>query len=76
MAKRRKEKKTYRYECTLTGESYILTEKAQNPDELVSVEAWYEMHPEKEDRPENIKKEILFKKPAEEAQVDVEEQEE
>lgn len=67
MSKRRKEKKTYRYECTLTGESYLLTEKAANPDELVSVEAWYEMHPEKDDRPEKIKKEVEFKKSAAES---------
>jgi len=62
LAKRRKEKRTYKYECTLTGESYTLTEKANNPDELVSVEAWYEMHPEKDDRPEDIKRKVAFKK--------------
>ena len=45
-------KKTYDYECSLTGESYTLTQKATNPDELVSVQAWYELNPEKDDRPE------------------------
>jgi hypothetical protein len=58
VAKRKKEKKFYRYECTLTGDSYKLTEKAQNPDELVSVNAYYEMHPEKDDRPAVIKKRL------------------
>lgn len=56
MAKRRKERKTYKYECSLTGETYILTEKVKNPDELTSVQAWYEMNPEHDDRPEDIKK--------------------
>lgn len=58
MAKRRKDKKIYKYECTLTGESYKLTEKAPNPDELVSVKAYYELNPEKDDRPLDIKKRL------------------
>lgn len=58
VAKRRKDKKIYKYECTLTGEAYKLTEKAPNPDELVSVKAYYEMHPEKDDRPLDIKKKL------------------
>lgn len=58
MAKRRKEKKTYKYECTLTGESYIVTEKAEHPDELVSVAGYYELHPEMDDRPADIKKKL------------------
>lgn len=62
MAKRRREKRTYKYDCTLTGETFVLTEKAANPDELFSVEAWYEMNPEKDDRPENIKKKVSFAK--------------
>lgn len=58
MAKRRKQDKIYTYECTLSGESYKTTKKAANPDELTSVEAYYEMNPEKDDRPDNIKKQI------------------
>ena len=58
MAKRKKEKKIYKYECSLTGDTYKLTEKAENPDDLVSVKAYYEMHPEKDDRPKNIKKQL------------------
>ena len=56
MAKRRREKKFYKYECSLTGEEFVLTEKAENPDELMSVKAWYEMNPEQDDRPDDVKK--------------------
>jgi hypothetical protein len=58
LAKRKKEKKIYKYDCSLTGETYKLTAQAQNPEELVSVKSWYEMHPEKDDRPEDIKKRL------------------
>ena len=58
MAKRKKEKITYKYECSLTGEKYYLTKKADNADDLMSVSAWYEMHPEKDDRPDTIKKKL------------------
>ncbi len=58
MAKRKKEKKIYKYECSLTGETYKLTQKAENPDELLSVNAWYEMNSDKDDRPEDIKKRL------------------
>ena len=58
MAKRRRDKVTYKYECNLTGETYVLTKKAENPDELMSVTAWYEMHPELDDRPETTKKRL------------------
>ncbi|MAW07924.1 MAG: hypothetical protein CME61_06545 [Halobacteriovoraceae bacterium] len=49
-------KKTYDYECSLTGEKYTLTEKSKNPEELISVQAWYEMNPDKDDRTELEKK--------------------
>ena len=61
MAKRRrgrKEVKTYRYECTLTEEKYTVTTKAENPDDLVSVTAYYDMHSEADDRPLFIKKKL------------------
>ncbi len=61
MAKRKKEKKTYKYECSLTGESYILTEKAENPDELMSVASWYDMNAEMDDRPDDVKKKLGLK---------------
>ena len=56
--KRRKEKITYRYECSLTGETFICTEKASNPKDLISIKAYYELHPEKDDRPNVIKKKL------------------
>jgi hypothetical protein len=52
---RKKHKKIYRYSCTLTGEEFKVTAEAKNPDELMSVKAYYEMNPEKDDRPEHIK---------------------
>lgn len=58
MAKRRKEKKTYKYECAMSGEQFIVTSKAPNPDDLVSVKAYYEMNQEKDDRPADIKKKL------------------
>lgn len=56
MAKRRKENQTYRYECSLTGEKFSLTKKVDNTDELVSVEGYYELNPEEDDRTEATKK--------------------
>ena len=58
MAKRRKEKKTYNYECTLTGEAFVVTEKAENPDDLVSIAGYYQLNPDKDDRPQDIKKKL------------------
>ncbi len=56
--KRRREKITYSYECSLTGEQFITTEKAQHPKELLSVKAYYEMNPDMDDRPAVIKKKL------------------
>ncbi len=56
--RRRRERVTYEYECSLTAEKYTRTEKAQHPKELLSVKAWYEMNPEKDDRPAVIKKKL------------------
>jgi hypothetical protein len=58
VAKRKKEKKFYNYECTITGESYKVSEKAENPDDLVSVKAFYELNPDLDDRPADIKKKL------------------
>ena len=52
---RKREKKTYTYECTLTGESFRTTREAPHPEELVSVKGYYELNPDKDDRPEKIK---------------------
>ena len=56
--KRRREKMTYNYECSLTGETYVTTEKAPNPKDLLSVKAYYDMHPDMDDRPAIIKKKL------------------
>lgn len=56
--KRRREKMTYNYECSLTGEQFVTTAKAANPKELLSVKAYYEMHPENDDRPAITKKKL------------------
>lgn len=56
--KRRREKITYNYECSITGEQFTTTEKAPQPKELLSVKAYYEMHPEMDDRPAVIKKKL------------------
>jgi hypothetical protein len=56
--KRRREKITYNYECSLTGEQYVTTEKAQHPKDLLSVKAYYEMNPDMDDRPAVIKKKL------------------
>lgn len=56
--KRKREKITYNYECSLTGEQFVTTEKALNPKDLLSVKGHYEMHPEMDDRPAIIKKKL------------------
>ena len=55
---RKKFKKIYRYTCNLTGEEYKVTAESKKPDELMSVKAYYEMNPEKDDRPEHIKAQL------------------
>ena len=57
-SKRKKEKMTYNYQCSLTGEEFVMTEKAAHPKDLLSVKAFYEMHPELDDRPSVIKKKL------------------
>ena len=56
--KRRREKMTYNYECSLTGEQFTTTERAAHPKELLSVKAYYEMNPDKDDRPAVVKKKL------------------
>jgi hypothetical protein len=56
--KRHKEKVIYKYDCTITGKSYKRTEKAANPEELMSIDAYYQLHAEKDDRPAVVKKKL------------------
>ena len=58
MSRKKKNKKLFFYNCTLTEERFKTTQEAPNPDELVSIKAYYELNPEMDDRPENIKAEI------------------
>ena len=53
---RTKQKVVYRYDCTITGENFRTTREAAHPKELVSVKAFYELNPDKDDRPDYIKK--------------------
>ena len=56
MAKRRRKfEQTYTYECSITEKSYKLTRKAEKQEDLVSVDAYYELNPEEDDRPDVIK---------------------
>lgn len=57
MAKK-KHKKIYRYNCTITDEEFKTTAEAKNSDDLISVNAFYELNPDKDDRPDDIKKEL------------------
>ena len=56
--KRRREKITHNYECSLTGEAFVTTEKAPHPKELLSVKAYYDMNPDMDDRPAITKKKL------------------
>ena len=56
MARRKPRKQVYTYECSLTGQSIKTTRKVDNPEELGSVRAFYELNPEMDDRPEAITK--------------------
>ena len=58
MSKKKRNKKFYFYNCTITDERFKTTEQAANPDELLSIGSFYEMNPEMDDRPENIKLEM------------------
>lgn len=51
----------YEYECTMTNEKYKVTKKAPNPENLISVQAFYELNPEEDDRPQHIKKQFETK---------------
>ena len=54
MARKRVEK-YYKYTCSLTEETFKVRRKAENSEDLVSLHAYYEMHPAEDDRPEHIR---------------------
>jgi hypothetical protein len=53
---RKKKVEVHYYQCSITGERFKVNREAPNPDELVSVNAFYELNSEQDDRPEKIKK--------------------
>ncbi len=52
---KKKIKKIYKYECTMTGEAFKTIAEVKHSDELVSVKAYYELNPDKDDRPNDVK---------------------
>lgn len=59
MGKKKKDKKRiFTYECTLTGERFKRTAEVKNTDNLVCVNAYYELHPDEDDRPLVVKKQL------------------
>ena len=40
----------------MTAEKFKVTKKSDTPENLISVQAYYDMNPEEDDRPANIKK--------------------
>lgn len=65
MAKRnnRKRVEIFYYNCSITGERFKVNREAPSPDELVSVNAYYELNDDQDDRPERIKKIISTQEP-------------
>ena len=57
-SRRKREKITHNYTCSLTNEEFVTTENAPNPKELLSVKAFYDMNPEMDDRPAIVKKKM------------------
>lgn len=56
--KKAREKTIYKYDCSITGKSYKRTEKVENAGDLMSVDAYYQLNTEKDDRPAVIKKKL------------------
>ena len=63
---KKKIKKIYKYECTITGETFKTTAEAPHPDELQTVSSYYQMNPELDDRP--IEAKLKAKNQEEEAE--------
>ncbi|MEA9358649.1 hypothetical protein SHI21_20595 [Bacteriovorax sp. PP10] len=55
---KKKIKKIYKYECNVTGEQFKTTAEAPSPGDLSTVSAYYQMNPELDDRPLEIKVKI------------------
>ena len=55
---KKKIKKIYKYECNVSGETFKTTAEAPSPGDLTTVSAFYQMNPELDDRPLEIKVKI------------------
>lgn len=55
MAKRKKYKQFYTYECSITGEQIKVTKQAKNSEDLISLAAYYDLNPDMDDRSEAYK---------------------
>jgi len=55
---KKKIKKIYKYECNVSGEQFKTTAEAPSPGDLTTVSAYYQMNPELDDRPLEIKVKI------------------
>ena len=55
---KKKIKKIYKYECNVTGDQFKTTAEAPSPGDLTTVSAYYQMNPELDDRPLEIKVKI------------------
>lgn len=55
---KKKIKKIYKYECNVTGEMFKTTSEAPSPGNLTTVNAYYQLNPEQDDRPTDIKLKI------------------
>ena len=62
-------KRTYRYKCTITEEEFKTTREASNADDLVGLKAYYEMHPEEDDRPEHVVRQLKLKEKEQEEEL-------
>jgi UV DNA damage repair endonuclease len=58
---KKKIKKIYKYDCTITGETFKTTAEAQHPGELTTISAYYLMNSDKDDRPIEIKVKVKAK---------------
>ena len=55
---RRKHVEIFKYQCPITEQWFKTTKKAKSADDLISVEGYYQMNPEEDDRPEHIKRQV------------------
>lgn len=50
---RKRAKRIYRYKCSITEREYKVTREVKNPENLLCLDAYYQMNPEEDDRPDS-----------------------